>query len=101
MSNDNSKGAYSQWREALHPRKPAGTAQGGEFASIDMAALEQRTGIKMGGINHYRGVFYFSKADAEGVAGGVLQPTETIKQTRGFTIRRVSDGRLLGPNGWK
>jgi hypothetical protein len=35
MTTDNSAGAYSQWQESLHPRHPAGTSQGGEFAPKD------------------------------------------------------------------
>jgi hypothetical protein len=28
----NKDGAYTEWRESLHPRQPKGTSRGGEFA---------------------------------------------------------------------
>jgi hypothetical protein len=41
MASDNRDGAYTQWREDLHPRQPAGTSQGGEFAPKAGSSREQ------------------------------------------------------------
>jgi hypothetical protein len=83
MKKDNSDGAYSQWQESLHPRQPAGTSKGGEFArkgddsTKDEAEFLHGTSAEFDEFkNGPHGLIYFSEASthrktqAEHIAGG-------------------------------
>jgi hypothetical protein len=84
MASDNRDGAYTQWQEALHPRHPAGTSQGGEFAPKTVADAERWARENLGIEADYGRNFQLAKqvnaALAEAKAKGVPMPKRVVFQ---------------------